>query len=836
MKFLRNIIVFTLSTLALTACVDEALVDQGKEEWKQGDTPFYIKLRLKTNSETFTRSESSSGQNSRAYDKFEDGVHENEHAICPNARHFAIFFDENKEYISCADLYSVNEEGGHEDATETSPAVESTYTCRFYGFADTKPKYVLVVVNAPQKIYDQITDFPGWDIDDVMKNQIWNEPGILQFKGDELVLDSKGLAKYENDPRENLGFYPVEEGGNKELYFTMTNSTYVEGYPTDPKVCCAQEFPDGSVTKDKSNIDDLKPVTVYLERMVSKFDLTSKIEVTKYIPTNVSALDMCEYKDGVFTYTEYPWAIEILSWGMNGLETSSHLFKNLPMDEGENKWLSGLNQTKWNDVLNHRSYWSKDPHYYKDNTGRVVYPWQYDFAMDKYDADNQTYYNHFHSYDNHEDDADLTHALTYYSFLDLCPRVNKDGVVSGSFNPNAYFYTPENTFEPGMIVDRSRGTRSYELAGTHIILCARLLLPDASGKDYQAYNRNLYRNRVGVSYINEVSMLEDFMNAVNYKLHSSKYMYYKYYPWDKEEIHKNNIKKNKIDEYQGHTLRTHVEGEFGIYCYFPGGNPLLDELDITDEDGATLELTYQLLQKLMDNNQFQLYREADAINADGKVIPWIMSWNGETGEYEPLTLLILRKVTTQKEIDEKIKFGKAYDNDKTKGECILGDPTEGDCHDYLSGYEGYTGRKIEFQKYVNGKWTQYVEGERDNNDIQSLFFEIWGVADCFKNGLMYYAVPIPALGDNGKPVVGAATLDLNANQEFANDESLRYYYGVIRNNWYRFTLHSISDIGIPVFDPKQPIVPNYTNKKDQLKMEMEILQWHVEDMNVDIEL
>ena len=832
MKLKLKLPIFFLSlvSLVLSACVDENLsVDEdGKETWQQGDVPYYINIKLNTQDGNFTRADWESPSPGSG---FENGSHFDEHAIGKKGN-FAIFFDKNKKYISWADLYSVNETGV--DGTENSPKPEAIYSCRFYGFADSEPKYVLVVVNASDKIYKQVTSFPGWTVDEVYK-QIWEESARYGEEDEEIEF---------YNPENHLGLR-IEENG---IYFTMTNTAYVvNAGSSSAEVHCAEMIPEECITTEPEAVERLRPVTIYLERMVAKCQLNEiTIDHNNYIPPGASSLDVLKYDDdGNQIHMDYPWGLQILGWGMNGLETQNFLFKNL---EPTGDWLT---HTGWNSVYNKRSYWSFDPHYIKDPTGETVYPWQYDDAKDQYDSDNQRYYSHFQSYDRLE----KKFALSYYPFYKFCPDFDdeKTGYFIEGYKYYPDFkpvYVPENTFKPGLTIDRSRGSRAYELAGTHVLICARLLLPDEeTGLNFKPFiGKDLYRNRVGVTYIDEYSMLVDFINAVNYKLRSSTELYYKYYEWNSKKTSKyktNSEKGGGIDNYRGYTMRAITGGEMALYCHFPNINP--------DNGGTIMELTpatikYFLSSENNNNEQYVFTREADAVNADGKIIPWIME-KQSNGSYEPLKLMILRKNDDAKDNeklssnDTKKKPYLHYD-ENSDTEYITGDPEDdGTIEDYL--YD----RKLTFEKLKNGSWIKYnrpakderdnEQVERDDNDIQSLFFEIWGVADCFHNGLMYYAVPIYAQ-DSGsastlyKAIDYGAEVELDANEDLRNEEKLKYYYGVVRNNWYQFSLHSITDIGIPVFNPFKPIVPNYLNKKDQTKVEMEILQWHIEDQTVEI--
>ena len=221
MNLKTNILLSLALISGLTACVDDHF-DTGLNERpeQQGDTEYFIKIKLNPISDNFTRA----GSDDEWKDPsglgagYQDGTHY-EHAISRKAGNFAIFFDKDDKYISWCDLYSVNEieepvkesevkkeetndgepgdgegdgegesndgEKGEDNNVDIKPDAypESIYTCRFYGFADRKPAKVLIVVNANQKIYKQVTDFPGWDVEDVMK-QVWAASAEFDYSND----------------------------------------------------------------------------------------------------------------------------------------------------------------------------------------------------------------------------------------------------------------------------------------------------------------------------------------------------------------------------------------------------------------------------------------------------------------------------------------------------------------------------------------------------------------------------------------------------------------------------------------------------------------------------
>ena len=914
MKLKYNILL-TLSVLfgfAMNSCVDEKLNIDSPEFPREGDTPYYVKLRLETTDDTFTRADQ---EDKSPGSGFQDASH-NEHDISPNAGNIAIFFDDGDKYISWAKLYSVNEVGEKEQEededgnkfTPNTPEPEATYSCRFNGFADRKPAKVLVVVNLDpaSEAYKKLTDFPGWDVNDVMKN-VWEV-------STNVVYDGSYYPAYPEKGPETIGRFVddkiKDEDGNPTTFFTMANSTYVTGIEpgvngqvfTGAEVHCAQEIDEdnffmgekiggdngsGSDNETAQQIAESsevnKPAVVYLERMVAKFSLdTFAFDPNNYTPADAHNLDVCVYDDHQLKYEDTSWSLQILGWGLNGIESSSYLFKNVPDPQsgGENDWLDHSGEWQSNSTYNKRSYWAKDPHY--DNIEE--YPWQYDYAKDQYDPEQRKYFDGaFRSYDSQNDKF----ALLYYPFVDFCPFADvrdDDGKLKVNwkheFLESKYefkqstqiYYKPENTFKPGLKIDPSRGTRAYELAGTHLLVCARMLI------NGNPYNGHIYRNRTGVTYLDEVSMFEDFWHAVNWKLEGQVYMYYRYYPWDEREgkisqFHRNGNEKDKIGDTFGEDFRAKVGGKFALYYEDNGYYYELTEKKL-------YALAYSDEVKKTPNTNYRLWRDADAINADGKIIPWIMKWNNNKGTYEALDLYILSMNSDDFILEEDgvINPGENYEiyvkelNEETGEYEYKYDENGKKVTKSVKAKEYIDARKLKFQyrvekattdednndnlggddnsgnsesndsndsKYNGGKWKDFEEAYRDNNDIQSLFYEIWGVADDYYKGMMYYAVPIHVIGKTGDGYVQNKIKNLSGivNPDFLSADRDNYnygYFGIVRNNWYKFNVHSISGLGVPVSDPGKPIVPNYINKKDQVKVNMEIMQWHIEDQTVII--
>ncbi|MCH5216779.1 MAG: fimbria major subunit [Muribaculaceae bacterium] len=103
------------------------------------------------------------------------------------------------------------------------------------------------------------------------------------------------------------------------------------------------------------------------------------------------------------------------------------------------------------------------------------------------------------------------------------------------------------------------------------------------------------------------------------------------------------------------------------------------------------------------------------------------------------------------------------------------------------------------------------------NDIKSILLEYIGVIDHFKDGKMYYAVPVGFLLDNDKSTPTNSTYSI---------------YGVVRNCSYDILIHNVTGLGTSVDNVEEPIVPNKVMTHDHLFISIEILRWHETSQNV----
>lgn len=355
--------------------------------------------------------------------------------------------------------------------------IEARYEATVPVDGERLPGYCLLVLN-------------GLRIQDLLMQLAEDENGTYSVED---VLD-RCLWKEEDDPK--------RIGRNDAGLFTLANSVYVD---ENGDLQTAVPIDESLIQEIHEEPDESKVLTVYVERMVAKFSFTTENDNRIYRPSQTDPLVVFDgfNDDNTLRFVARDWEIAVTGWNINALETGNYVFKHI--NPGSD-YFAG-----WNDSPNYRSYWSEDPHY--SETG---YPWQYRKAI------NQALI----SYSDLE--AARTNLLKNYSFTDL---------NDADFGKTVY--TLENTYDPEAVKGELDG-REHLLAGTHLIVCARLLSDlDGSGK---CEENDLYRDRSGIYYASEKDCYRALMHAFNNTITSQSSMKYTYWNWDGDAEDPNNGK------------------------------------------------------------------------------------------------------------------------------------------------------------------------------------------------------------------------------------------------------------------------------------------------------
>ena len=149
-------------------------------------------------------------------------------------------------------------------------------------------------------------------------------------------------------------------------------------------------------------------------------------------------------------------------------------------------------------------------------------------------------------------------------------------------------------------------------------------------------------------------------------------------------------------------------------------------------------------------------------------------------------------------------------------ELVPAEIISGDGRVMLGLKEEYKGKELIVKGGATERATD-VEVRMNSNQLLSAVYEFAGYADYFKNGMMYYYVPIRHV-----------TTERSEGSYQLGD------IGVVRNHWYKITVNSVKRPGIPVSEPDQPIIPNVDPADQYLGLDIHILPWHVIEQNIDL--
>lgn len=157
------------------------------------------------------------------------------------------------------------------------------------------------------------------------------------------------------------------------------------------------------------------------------------------------------------------WRANLASWGINGTEKNTYLFKRLEDNPSTSyPWHIGTQYySRWSAFLLYRSYWAVDENYY---TG--FYPDQYRIALDEDGVEagsTKTVYDPTYSSDEGLVQADYT--LIYRSYEAFGTRADNK-------------YAVENTYDEVVLSDEEYNTRPWLRCGTHVILTAQLIIDE----------------------------------------------------------------------------------------------------------------------------------------------------------------------------------------------------------------------------------------------------------------------------------------------------------------------------------------------------------------------
>ena len=539
----------------LASCIDDKFSSDVAERPTSSGTPRYLALQLKFDSNPSA---------TRADGEFKQG----EEYTMGKTGNIAIFFKKNnKDEHELYGIYNLDSKEKEKDTDDYEEA-KYLYIQPIAPNDETDfPTSCLVMLNGSKTICDKLAEYntkketETITADDILK-EIWEDA---------------------NDPKA-IGYADADH-----QYITMTNSMYYDDIlkPQAPTEFEAEKHIFQTIDSAKND-----PIIVHVERMVSKFQFDIPKRIFMPIePTDNTAhrADPLIFFDGIdkddykIEYAEIKkWRIYITGWGVNALETKSHLFKNAqPL---KNTKAAGGYFDDWNSKDYFRSYWSEDPHYTNE---QGKYPWQYRFAVE----DNNIYY-----YSKANDPSPLKN-YSYNDFYDETQPLKSDESGEREDKFDRVVYVPENTYGE-TVIQQNLDSRTNLLAGTHLIVTGELQIETDNPDGYKA--DDVYRDRNGVYYKSEKDCFVALVHAFNKTLESQETMKYVLYDWEDG---------GKIGEW---TAKSSNQDDAVPMLYYKD-QPLTDEYLV----GTVLEMTDEEFAQ-----QFGLMKEAIVQHGDGKRLPW----------------------------------------------------------------------------------------------------------------------------------------------------------------------------------------------------------------------
>ena len=907
-----RMMLWALSAVALVACIREDLIDDPDDPdapenvVEAGNYDLYFQIQYDAAPET--RVSGSSGEDSGS---LENGSHD-EHEIGRTGNFVLLFFanpdtgKEGDEKYVLRDLLPLTLEERWSDSDKAEDLEEgSTATPEapeMPEIPDREPDKGKVETIFRSRINVDPKDLPKKCL--VILNGTPFYERLVRLRNDRASLKEVLEMTWDNAENPRL----IGRDGNR---FVMTNAAYeveevdAEGKVVGKKLQIATDLGDMKNLRQYLFIEGernrrKKALRIYVERMVAKFTFTIKADTEKYGSSDyIVPLDDGTYyiypqkvdanryedrnydeiwvftgfdKDGIQKVAKRKWRVHVTGWGINALETSAYLFKNLHYENG----MQDFNIDKswnwnWNDANNHRSYWAKDPHYDQSLVELKKYPWQYRDALDAPDMPP--------SYSSRIGESKL-------SYTDEPPiLLNEDfEYFSRDMKIDRTVYVPENTYDfycnnyKDLYYEPMLDKREHLLAGTHLLVCAELQVAtkeNPTENDYKTFTG--YRDRIGNFYWGKLNPKETdnvadepwksttqapwrsqegvsietqnntrncfirLMRTFNYYLSSQKEMFYRYYQWpnadDQLEPKPDDI--NLGDEFYAKPESSPASNS--------DPNVIGHEYEIClENENRSLTSSRRVTRLFDDNNDYQLddvdqnfefFVPGRIKDGDGKVLPWLKKNEGINlrifdivkkrdpsdpnnaekyyTEIEEAQIPVYKYSDAQiaKMVDDYIaKIRKAWnDGDYANYPKPWWVDTATDEEVYFAIMRDRCQRKL-FGEDVEGISDKDVTKlETHNvtvNDRRSMLFDWLNTVDYFEDGMMYYAMEIKNPDGKGE------------------EKYQKSPYGVVRNNWYKFTLKAINSIGTSIAEHGERIVPNRVTTNDQSTFNVEVIGWN----------
>lgn len=503
-------IAFIGALLPLCGCINEELSDDSSSgntiESPRDGEKLYASLRLNIAGDSDTRAAwDSNDENGTSY--FDKGLSAEkaiytDYTSTTDSPHFIMLFDaQGNQVLDITPISLGSADETNQDYTEyltTTLEIEADLL-KNYSENDFTSMKILCIINASNDLINKIKD-----------SKI---NGALSYSGvTGIILDN-----------DNCFYLSVTDPESEvtQKYFTMSSSIVVD----DNGNLIPGKNQGESLTFYKNATQaENNPYSVYVERLQAKYTLIIKDSNGKYVylskintaSNNAPMATAPGTKDNpspaerlilipsgntakalkyVTSYTrstsienrnqvniQYAepgdWEINVIGWGINGLEKEEYLFKKLANTNYYNNWKRWANSSS---DYTYRTFWAEDPNY---SSG--TYPDQYR----PYPESSKDFSRSMNK----------SATLNYYNFYDLSQRELR-------------VYPYENTFNADILDSKKYSSQSFMRAGSHLVLTAQLLIKGFDD-DYLLNNMFFDENGLAIDNGNNPAKSKLLMNDI----------------------------------------------------------------------------------------------------------------------------------------------------------------------------------------------------------------------------------------------------------------------------------------------------------------------------------
>lgn len=610
-------------------------------------------------------------------------------------------------------------------------------------------------------------------------------------------------------------------------FFTMANSVYVDN--GNVKVDYSVEPENIFETVDEAKDDPA--ITVHVERLAAKYtvDFTEgvkgKDENDNDILTSPGyfgldsdghpfyTLKINEYDGFVlgqgYTLKSKPAdaTIHVLGYAVNNIEPTSTLIKKI---NATTYFTSTMNSGSWNDAGSFRCYWSEDPHYkFEASSGHLAnakgYPHQFRQALEtdtvlQYHGRNYIY-------------SDPEHKT---STVRRTVTVTDDKGNVTTEERDIEFYEDLGSIDTTSI-NTTNCYLKYRSYGDMMAGYGKAKAAYESRRDQEEFNNSFAFYSLENTYYDTgmATGTNSYANPSNFTWNWLKAPY-------SAATNLTVLCELRILRNGTETATTVYRGQNNIF-YFDLHELLQSKVDILnqlvlDAGNAGLDiLHFHLTSHGNEDSGFDSFHDSylDKVAWNRNSVLWIGKCQDDGTEIEDTETEPGHWEATADDMElipAEISGG--------DGQCLIAPKYMGKNYKfYLAPVYmidnvavDYAGNPIPHGgKYVRDK-SQSVE--INYNHLVALIHKGIGPIDVFTEGKMYYSIPISHR---------IQSLDMTGNnpswQTLGN-------IGVVRNNWYEITVGNISEIGTPVHDINQPIVPVMDVKRSYINANIQIYKWH----------